>query len=47
MKKIFLFVLGVLFVNVVFSQTGKKPLFKNSYYGFATGFYPLARALRK
>jgi len=44
MKKIFLFVLGVLFVNVVFSQTGKKPLFKNSYYGFATGFYPVGQS---
>ncbi|HEX5154241.1 MAG TPA: VCBS repeat-containing protein [Parafilimonas sp.] len=44
MKKILFLTLGILFINVAFSQTGKKPLFKNSYYGFATGFYPTGQS---
>jgi hypothetical protein len=35
---------GILLINVAFSQAGKKPLFKNSYYGFAIGFYPTGQS---
>lgn len=43
MKKILLFSTCLGLLSASFAQLGSKPLFQNSYYGFATGFYPIGQ----
>lgn len=40
MKKILSILIVLTIIHPAFSQSGKRILFQNSYYGFATGFYP-------